>query len=160
MKYYMVNETDASGCGHTDYTYYALSDESTLEDAEEIYTEENPWVQYQECSRMKSNEIDLETYNAGLAFNRYVEACRQHDIYNNVPIDRQSYHLWETHNMFPTRKWAKMFARPNKPVLIGYPKIHSVNKMDGNRNIFFVYHYCTGMDFRDDERLGKKFIPK
>lgn len=154
----MVNETDASGHGHTDFTYYALSDESTLEDAQDIYTEENPWVKYQECSRMRSSEIDEETYKAGLAFNRYAQVCRDND-YDNPP-DRMSYQLWENHNMFPTRKWAEMFARPGKPVLIGYPKLFSVYKMDENRNLHFVYHYSTGMDFRDDERLRKKFIPK
>ena len=59
MKYYMVNETDASGVGCTDFTYYALSDSSTLEDAEEIYTEANPWVKYQECSRMRLSLIHI-----------------------------------------------------------------------------------------------------
>ena len=149
----MVNETDASGHGHTDFMYYALSDESTLEDAEEIYIEENPWVKYQECSRMRSSEIDFETYNAGLAFNRYANICRDNDSTGESPVDRLSYQLWENHNMFPTRKWAEMFARPTKPVRVGYPKNFSVYKMDENRNLHFIYHYCTGMDFRDDTRL-------
>lgn len=156
----MVNIVDSSGIGHTNYTYYPLSDESTIDDAEELYFEEFPYLRYDTPGVLTVKEIDEETYRAGLAFNRYTKVCHQHDIDNNVPIDRQSYHLWETHNMFPTRKWAKMFARPNKPVLIGYPKIHSVNKMDGNRNIFFVYHYSTGIDFRDDERLRTKLVLK
>lgn len=171
MKYYMANETDASGHGHTDFTYYELSDSSTLEDAQDIYTEENPWVKYQECSRMRSAEIDEETYKAGLAFNRYVRVCRDNDYgeafggecgeHTYKDPKYMSYQLWEHHNMFPTRKWAEMFARPNKPVLIGYPKMFSVYKMDENRNLHFVYHYpSNGMDFRDDERLRKKFVPK
>ena len=155
MKYYMVNLVDSSGIGHTNYTYFPLSDESTIEVAEELYYEEFPYLRYDNPGVLTVKEIDEETYRAGLAFNRYVEVCRQNDIDNKVPIDRQSYHLWETHNMFPTRKWAEMFARKNKPVLIGYPKMHSVNKMDDNRNIHFVYHYSTGMDFRDDKRLRK-----
>lgn len=159
MKYYMVNETDASGHGHTDFTYYALSDSSTLEDAQDIYTEENPWIKFQECSRMRSAEIDEETYHAGLAFNHYAQVCRDNEYtYNDQKY--MSYHLWETHNMFPTRKWAEMFARPNRPVLIGYPKMFSVYKMGENRNLHFLYHYCTGMDFRDDVRLRTKFIYK
>lgn len=155
MKYYMVNLVDSSGIGHTNYTYFHLSDESTIEDAEELYYEAFPYLRYDNPGVLTIKEIDEETYRAGLAFNRYVEVCRQNDIDNKVPIDRQSYHLWETHNMFPTRKWAEMFARKNKPVLIGYPKMHSVNKMDDNGNIHFVYHYSTGIDFRDDSRLRK-----
>lgn len=160
MKYYMVNDTDASGHGHTDYTYYALSDGSTLEDAEEMYIDENPWVKFQEVSRMRSQEIDLGTYNAGLAFNNYTKVCRKNDSTNDTPVERLSYHLWESHNMFPTKKWAEMFARTYKPVYVGYPKNFSVYKMDENRKLHFVYHYSTGMDFRDDKRLRPKFKTK
>lgn len=159
MKYYMVNASDASGIGHTDFTYYALSDCSTLDDAKEIYTEENPWVKYQDCSRMRSFEIDEDTFNAGRAFNHYVEVCRQKDYteafggecgkHTYKDPSRMSYHLWETHNMFPTRKWAEMFARVGKPVYVGYPKMFNVYKMDENRKLHFVYHHCNGVDFRD-----------
>ncbi|WP_416470115.1 hypothetical protein [Salmonella enterica] len=159
MKYYMVNETDASGAGRTNFTYYKLSDSSTLEDAKEIYTDENLWVKYQECSRMKAFEIDESTYNAGLAFNRYNEVCNE--SYNREWKEgTKQYHngyLAEHYNFFATRKWAEMFANPNKIVRIGYPKLHNVYKMDENRNLHFVYHYCNDIDFRDDTR-GREVI--
>jgi|AGFS01.1.fsa_nt_gi hypothetical protein len=162
MKYYMVNETDASGTGRTDFTYYALSDESTLEDAKEIYTDENPWVKYQECSRMKALEIDESTYKAGLAYNNHNAVCmeafnRDYDLHDgNMHLN---WRLGEHHNMFALRKWAEMFAVPNKYVRVGYPKMHNVYKMDEQRNLHFVYHYSSDVDFRDRDD-GQKLIQR
>lgn len=155
MKYYMLNATDASGIGSTKYSYYALSDDSTLDDATELYCNENPWVHELFDLRFISIEIDEETYRSGLSFNRYVDLCSENDNLNSTRTDRRSYQLWEQHNMFPIKKWAEMFARKNKPVLVGYPKMFSVYKMDENRNLHFIYHYNTGIDFRDDDRLKK-----
>ena len=151
MKYFMVNETDASGGGSLDFTYYALSDESDIQDAKDIYTEENPWVTYQECSRMKAFEIDESTYNAGVAFNRYIEVNIEAFNRNSTPTTAPRYngYLPEFENMFPIRKWAEMFARPNKLVRVGYPKLHNVYRMDDKRNLHFVYHYCSDYDYRD-----------
>lgn len=160
MKYYMINNVDSSGIGYTNYTYYPLSDESTIEVAEELYFEEFPYLRYDIPGVLYIKEIDEETYNAGVAFNHYVEVCRKNDLAEHVYVTRQSYLLWENYNMFPTRKWAEMLARPGKPVYVGYPKMFNVYKMDENRKLHFVYHYSTGIDFRDDNRLHKKFIPK
>lgn len=166
MKYYMLNVTDASGHGKTNFTYIDLSDNSTLDDAKEIFLEENPWIQFQEVARITALEIDHKTYKAGLAFNEYAQYCQDKE-YDEVyqaatgehPYRNPKYtnnRLWEHHNMFPTRKWAEMLADPTKPVLIGYPKMFSVFKMDDKRNLHFVYHHSSTIDFRDDARFVKQ----
>lgn len=153
MKYYMVNETDASGGGRLDFTYYALSDISTLDDAKDIYTEENPWVKYQECSRMKALEIDESTYKSGLHYNQFVEVCN--DAHNRNYTEgsaRENYAYYgERYNIFQTRKWAEMFADAKKLVRVGYMNLHNVYKMDEHRNLHFVYHYYSTKDFRNNK---------
>lgn len=129
MKYFMVTEGDASGT-HRFWSYYELSDSSTVEDAEELYNEEFGYVpEHPYGLRIYSTEIDKEQYHAGLHFN---------DYYGNKSFLTEMMFI---QNIFPLKIWALMFANPKKPVRIGYPNMHQVYRMNDKRELNYQYDY-------------------
>lgn len=132
MKYFRINEIDASGCGYDFWTYYALSDNTTLEYAEEIFEEENPWVTELDARRRRSEEITEQQYKTGLVFNKLY----QYD--HLLDIARKKWNLYESKDL------AEMFCdKQHKSgyVRIGSPMIHNVYKINQDGNFIFQYHY-------------------
>lgn len=144
MKYFRVNETDASGGGMDFWEYFALneysmSDEDLLDEAISLFEENNHWVFSLDCRRNRAEQITEEQYNTGLLFNSLFE--NKHD--NNK--------FRRFYNIYPTHLMADMFAKRDHKsgyVRIGFPHIHNVYKVNADGNFIFVFHY-------DAERLGK-----
>lgn len=143
MKYFRVNETDASGIGYEFWEYYAikeysLTDEELLDEAISWFEENNSWVFSLDCRRNRAEQITEEQYKTGLMFNRLYEYKHE------VDIQRRFY------NLYPTRDLAEMFAKRDHKsgyVRIGFPNMHNVYKVNSDGNFIFVYHY-------DAARLG------
>jgi hypothetical protein len=123
MKYFRVNETDASGSGRDFWSYYKF-EEGDIELAISEFEFENPWVFMLDARRNKAEEITEEEYHAGLNFNKYYE--------------RASYD--SNKNIFPLKIWAKMFGARDKLVRVGYPNHCLVYRFNDNGDMNFLYH--------------------
>lgn len=137
MKYFRVNCGDASGMSEF-WEYFALPDTYDIEDAVDMYTENNQWVYTLDCDRRRSEEISEEQYKIGLQFNLMFENKHDQNAFRHK------------YNLYPTREMAEMFARYDHKsgyVRIGFPNMHNVYKINQDGNLIFVYHY-------DAKRLG------
>ncbi|SOK58641.1 hypothetical protein [Yersinia phage fHe-Yen9-04] len=139
MKYFRVNETDASGIGLDFWAYFELQDTDDIDEAISLFDELNHWVYSLDCRRTKAEEITEAQYKTGLQFN---------NLYNN-------YHglnyLRINFNLYPTYDMAVMFANKEHPtgyVRIGHLNYHNVYKVNQNGDFMFVYHHWM-------DRIGK-----
>lgn len=129
MKYYMVTEGDSSGI-HFLWSYYELLDCCTVEDAEDLYREENGYsLDAPYGLRIYSKEITEKEYHDGLHFNNY------------YGVRTLITELMFKNNIFPLKSWALMFANPKKPVRIGFPGSHLVYRMNDKRELSYQYDY-------------------
>jgi len=143
MKYFRVNETDASGHGWDFWEYFALeeysmSDEDLLDEAISLFEENNSWVFNMDCRRNRAEQITEEQYKTGLLFNKLFE--------NKHAADKQR----RFYNLYPTSALAEMFAKRDHKsgyVRIGHPNYHNVYKVNSEGVFMFVYHYWA-------DRLG------
>lgn len=137
MKYFRVNETDASGHGFEFWEYfalneYSLSDEDLLEEAISLFEENNSWVFSLDCRRNRAEQITEEQYRIGLQFNRLYEYGHDADRVRRF------------YNLYPTREMAEMFAKRDHKsgyVRIGWGNYHNVYKVNNDGNFIFVYHH-------------------
>lgn len=143
MKYFRVNETDASGHGLDFWEYfalneYSLSDEDLLDEAISLFEENNSWALSMDCRRNRAEQITEEQYCVGCQFNRLYEHKHDSDRFRRY------------YNLYPTREMAEMFANREHQsgyVRIGYPNCHNVYKVNSDGVFMFVYHYWS-------DRLG------
>lgn len=137
MKYFRVNETDASGNGRDFWEYfslkeYSMTDEDLLDEAISLFEENNSWVFNMDCRRNRAEQITEEQYNTGIMFNKLFE--------NNYEADKYRRY----YNLFPTRIMADMFAKRDHKsgyVRIGHKNYHSVYKVNSEGAFIFVYHH-------------------
>jgi hypothetical protein len=143
MKYFRVNETDASGGGFEFWGYfalneYSLSDEELLDEAISLFEENNSWVFVMDCRRTSAEQLTEEQYKTGILFNKLFEYKHDENAYRRF------------YNLYPTRDMAEMFAKRDHKsgyVRIGHPNCHSVYKVNSEGAFIFVYHYWS-------DRLG------
>lgn len=143
MKFFRVNETDASGHGWDFWEYFALeeysmTDEDLLDEAISLFEENNSWVFNMDCRRNRAEQITEAQYKTGLLFNKLFQ--------NKHEADKRR----RFYNLFPTRDMADMFAKRDHKsgyVRIGHPNYHSVYKVNSEGTFIFVYHYWA-------DRLG------
>lgn len=137
MKYFRVNCGDASGMPEF-WEYFALPDSYDIEDAVDMFTENNQWVYSLDCDRRRSEELTEEQYKTGLLFNKMFEDKHELNRYRRK------------HNLYPTMDMAVLQAdRKHRSgyVRVGSPNIHSVYKVNVDGNFIFVYHHWS-------DRLG------
>lgn len=133
MKYFRVNCGDASGMSEF-WEYFALPDTYDIEDAVDMFTENNQWVYSLDCDRRRSEELTEEQYKTGLLFNKMYEY--QHEL----NAFRHEY------NIYPTMGMAVLFAKRDHKsgyVRVGHPNIHNVYKVNADGNFIFVYHHWS-----------------
>ncbi|AFC21807.1 hypothetical protein GAP32_357 [Cronobacter phage vB_CsaM_GAP32] len=133
MKYFRVNCGDASGMSEF-WEYFALPDNYDIEDAVDMYTENNQWVYSLDCDRRRSEELTEEQYKTGILFNKMYEYK-----YELNEIRRE-------YNIYPTMDMAVKFAKRDHKsgyVRVGQPHIHNVYKVNADGNFIFVYHHWS-----------------
>ncbi|QXO12611.1 hypothetical protein pEaSNUABM49_00365 [Erwinia phage pEa_SNUABM_49] len=131
MKYFRVNEGDASGMSDF-WEYFALQDTDDIDEAKALFEENNSWVFSLDCRRNRAEELTEEQYKIGLQFNRLYE-------YDHVRNDRR-----KKYNIYDTREMAEMFAnRAHKSgtVRIGHFNYHNVYTINQNGEFMFRYHH-------------------
>lgn len=138
MKYFRVNEGDASGMSdfweYFALNEYSMSDEDLLDEAISLFEENNRWVYSLDCRRNRAEQISEEQYKTGLLFNKMYQY--QHE---KNAIRREF-------NLYPTMDMAVMFAKRNHKsgyVRVGHPNIHNVYKVNADGNFIFVYHHWS-----------------
>lgn len=134
MKYFRVNCGDNDGSMSEFWDYLKFNSPCDIDDAVDLYLEDNQWVYEGNDYRVKSEEITEEQYNTGLLFNLMYENKHKLNAF------RRKY------NLYPTREMAEMFANYEHPsgyIRIGHPNIHSVYKVNQDKNLIFVYHHYS-----------------
>lgn len=132
MKYYRVNETDASGSGRDFWEYFELPDYCDIDEAIYLFELNNNWVYFLDARRNKSEELTVEQYKTGKLFNDLYQYNYELDVFR------------DKYNLYATLELAEMFAKRNHRtgfVRIGHPNYHSVYKINQDGNFIFVYHY-------------------
>lgn len=133
-RYPIVEHTDEN----PDYPPLTTTFKQTLYEVQREHTSEYPDDYFGDDITVITTEITLREYQAGVAYNSFFGP-------NCSSTARKMLEM----NMFPTKDMAKMFAKSNSTVYIGYPNFHNVCRMNEHRDISYIYTY-------DASKLGIK----